>query len=82
MTAQRLEAAELALGLNVTNTILAPQIVLYPLPLERSPVTGDFTERRFRTMVGRRGVATRVQVTLCRDKEEALRSLCSISLTS
>ena len=71
------KAAELAQGLNLTITILAPQVVPYPLPLERPPVTGDFTERRFRTMIGRRGVATRVQVILCRDKEEALEQMLS-----
>ena len=65
-------AGDLAKDLNASIQLLVPQVVPYPLPLECPPAGKEFTARRFRTMVGRHGVATRVQLILCRDKEIAL----------
>src|SRR5437667_12655957 len=57
-------AGELAHGLNATIKLLVAQVVPYPLPLDCPPVQSDFTARRFRTIVGRQRVETRVQVNL------------------
>jgi len=65
-------AAELAHNLNARIRVLAPQIVPYPLPLDSPQVSKEFHERRFQTLTSNGPVDTRVELCLCRDREEAL----------
>jgi hypothetical protein len=65
-------AAELAHNLNGRIRLLAPQVVPYPLPLERPPVSKGFNQRRFRTVASYSCIETRVEVYLCRDRYETL----------
>jgi hypothetical protein len=65
-------AGEYARDLRGRISILATQIVPYPLPLERPPVAPEFTAERYRTVAGDQKIETRVQVYLCRDSRQAL----------
>jgi len=65
-------AGELASRLNCRITVVAPQLVPYPLPLASPPVLVEFNERRFRVIAEEARVDTSVQVYLCRDRTEAL----------
>lgn len=65
-------AGVLASRLHSSITLLAPQVVPYPLPLTSPPVLLDWNERRFRVIAEETSVATRVQVYLCRDPLTAL----------
>jgi hypothetical protein len=67
------KAASLAASLGARITILAPQIVPYPLPLESPPVLLDWNERRFRVIASESPVETTVRLYLCRDDVEALK---------
>jgi K+-transporting ATPase KdpF subunit len=69
------EAGELANSLGARITLLVPQVVPYPLPLETPPVMLDFSERRFRVMASQSPVETRVHIYLCRDKLQLLTSV-------
>jgi hypothetical protein len=55
-------------------TLLVPQIVPYPLPLESPPVLIDWNERRFRTIAETSPVDTTVRLYLCRDRDETLQN--------
>src|SRR5215471_7640714 len=68
------KAGSLASSLGARITLLAPQIVPYPLPLESPPVLLEFNERRFRVIANESPVETSVHVYLCRDKLQALTS--------
>jgi len=68
------EAAELASQLGARITLLVPQVVPYPLPLESPPVLLDFNERRFRVIANESAVETKVSIYLCRDRIQALLS--------
>jgi hypothetical protein len=65
-------AAELAHNLNGRIRLLAPQVVPYPLPLESPPVSKEFSQRRFQTLVSDGSIDTRVELCLCRNRDEAL----------
>ncbi len=65
-------AGELATRLNARITLVAPQVVPYPLPLSSPPVLIDFSEQRFRAIADESPVETTVRVYLCRDREETL----------
>jgi hypothetical protein len=65
-------AGQYARDLRGRISILATQIVPYPLPLERPPVAPEFTTRCYRTLASDRRIETRVQVYLCRDSRQAL----------
>lgn len=65
-------AASMARGLNAGIRVVVPQIVPYPLPLERPPVDRDFTERKFQTLIPSGPIPTRVDVRLCRDEAAIL----------
>ena len=69
------QAGELARSLGARITILAPQVVPYPLPLESPPVLLDWSERRFRVIASHSPVETVVRLYLCRDSIETLRSV-------
>jgi hypothetical protein len=64
-------AAELAHGLNGRIRLLAAQVVPYPLPLESPQVSKEFNERRFQTIASHSRIETRVEVYVCRDREDA-----------
>src|SRR5215470_10777867 len=66
------EAARLACSLSARITLLVPQVVPYPLPLESPPVLLDWNERRFRVIATESAVETTVQIYLCRDRLDAL----------
>jgi hypothetical protein len=69
------KAGALASRLRACITLIVPQVVPYPLPLNRPPVPRDFTERHFRVMADESPVETKVQVYLCRDRIAALRGV-------
>jgi hypothetical protein len=71
------KAGSLAASLGARITILAPQTVPYPLPLESPPVLLDWNERRFRVIASESPVETIVRLYLCRDEVEALKSALS-----
>ncbi len=66
------KAGALASRLNARITLLIPQIVPYPLPLETPPVLLEFNERRFRIIASESSVETTVRIYLCRDQLETL----------
>jgi hypothetical protein len=66
------KAAGLASSLGAHITLLVPQVVPYPLPLESPPVLLDWNERRFRVIAAQSLVETTVQIYLCRDQLQAL----------
>jgi hypothetical protein len=68
-------AATLANSLRGRITLLVPQVVPYPLPLESPPVLLDWNERRFRTIAAESPVETTVRIYLCRDPLDTLRSV-------
>ena len=69
------EAGALASSLGARITLVVPQVVPFPLPLESPPVLVEFNERRFRVMASQSPVETKVQIYLCRD---ALQTLTSV----
>ena len=71
------EAGTLANRLGAHITLLVPQIVPYPLPLESPPVLIDWSERRFRVIAEESTVETKVQLYLCRDREATLMRMLS-----
>jgi hypothetical protein len=71
------KAAQLATRLGARITLLAPQVVPYHLPLESPPVLLDWNERRFRVIAEETPVETTVQIYLCRDPLETLKSVLS-----
>jgi len=69
------EAGNLANSLGARITLLVPQVVPHPLPLESPPVLVEFNEKRFRVIAGQSPVETRVHVYLCRDRFQTLNSV-------
>src|SRR5258708_34427871 len=66
-------AVKLARDLGARVTVLAAQVVPYPLPLEKPPIAIEFTERALLRMVSEEEVDTAIEVRLCRDSEETIR---------
>ena len=66
------EAGNLASSLGARITLVVPQVVPFPLPLETPPVLVEFNESRFRVMASESPVETNVHIYLCRDRFEAL----------
>jgi hypothetical protein len=66
------EAGDLANHLGAQITLVVPQVVPYPLPLQSPPVRAEFSERRFRVIASESPVETTVQIYLCRDRLAAL----------
>jgi hypothetical protein len=64
------KAAALASRLGARITLLVPQVVPYPLPLESPPVLLEWNERRFRVIAEECPVETTVHIYLCRDRFE------------
>lgn len=71
-------AGLLASSLGARITLHVPQLVPYPLPLERPPVLLDWNQRRFRVIAGASPVETVVRLYLCRDKVETLNRALSV----
>ena len=71
MAAMR-HAGRLASELNARLSLLAPQVVPYPMPLSAPPVAVGFSERRLRSMVAECGMPAMVRLFLCRDIHDAL----------
>jgi len=71
------KAGKLASSLGARVTLLVPQIVPHPLPLESPPVLLDWNERRFQVLAGKSRVETVVRIYLCRDRLETLESILS-----
>ena len=69
------EAGALADRLAARITLLVPQVVPYPLPLQSPPVLLDWSQRRFRVIASESTVETRVQLYLCRDRLQTLKSV-------
>lgn len=69
------EAGNLANSLGARITLVLPQVVPYPLPLESPPVLVEFNENRFRVMASKSPVETSVHIYLCRDRFETLTSV-------
>jgi len=69
------KAGALADRLNGRITLLVPQIVPYPLPLESPPVLLDFSERRLRQLARESAVETTVRIYLCRDRIATLKAV-------
>jgi hypothetical protein len=62
---------ELARQLGARIRILVPQVVPYPLPLDRPQVDPKFKVRHFRTLSVDGAIETRIDVWLCRDPYDA-----------
>lgn len=69
------EAGNLANSLGARITLVVPQVVPYPIPLETPPVLVEFNEKRFRLIASQSPVETGVQIYLCRDRFETLTSV-------
>lgn len=69
------EAGNLANSLGGHITLLVPQLVPYPLPLESPPVLVEFNEKRFRVIASQSRVETSVRIYLCRDACQTLTSV-------
>jgi hypothetical protein len=69
------KAGTLASSMGARITLLVPQVVPYPLPLESPPVLLDWNEKRFRVIANESRVETTIRIYLCRDPLEALISV-------
>jgi hypothetical protein len=69
------QAGSLANRLGAHITLVVPQIVPRPLPLDSPPVLIDWNENRFRVIASEAPVQTTVQIYLCRDRWETLESV-------
>lgn len=69
------KAGDLAVQLGARITIVVPQIVPQPLPLDSPPVLLDWSERRFEVIARNSTVETTVHIYLCRDRVAMLRSI-------
>jgi hypothetical protein len=70
-------AGELAHGLGVRLTLLVPQIVPYPVPLDSPPVLLDWNEHRFAVIAQHSAVETSVRIYLCRNRMQTLDAVLS-----
>ncbi len=62
----------LAGNLGARIALLVPQVVPFPLPLEKPAVPIEWNEARFREIAGQSPVETAVHIYLCRDAIETL----------
>jgi hypothetical protein len=69
------KAGNLANGLGARITLLVPQVVPFPAPLDSSLVLPDWNERRFRLLATGCPVEIRVRIYLCRDRLETMDSV-------
>jgi len=71
------EACNLASNLGARITLVVPQVVAYPVPLQTPPVLVEFNENRFRVLASNSPVETSVKIYLCRDRLETLLQVLS-----
>ena len=71
------KAGALAESLGARITLVAPQVVPFPLPLESPPVLLDWNENRFCAIASESPVETTVRLYLCRDSVETLKGVLS-----
>ena len=69
------QAGSLASSLGAHVTLLALQVVPYPLPLESPPVLLDWNENRFQRIAEESPVETTVRLYLCRETLQTLRDV-------
>jgi hypothetical protein len=65
-------AAELAHNLNGRIRLLVPQVIPYPLPLEKPAVSQEFHRKRLQTLASQGSIDTRIELWLCRDRFDGL----------
>jgi hypothetical protein len=68
-------AGTLAESLGAHITLIAPQVVPFPLPLTSPPVLLEFQEKRFREIAAESPVDITVRLYLCRDSLETLKKV-------
>ncbi len=68
-------AGAMATSLGARITLLVPQVVPHPVPLESPPVLLDWNEKRFHVIANQSPVQTTVRIYLCRDRVETLVSV-------
>jgi hypothetical protein len=61
-------AAALASGLSARITLVVPQVVPYPLPLENPQVVLEFTQKRLGAVASDIPIETTIRHYLCRDR--------------
>ena len=67
-------AADLASDPNARIEVLVPEIVPYPLPLDRPAVDRKFLENRYQKVLQQEGIRTGIRICLCREPRVALTS--------
>src|SRR6516165_2354202 len=68
-------AGSLANRLAAQITLIVPQVVPFPLPLESPPVLLDWNERRLKVIAEESPVETKVNLYLCRERFETLNTV-------
>jgi len=68
-------ASMLADSLNARIKLVAPQVVPHPLPLDSPPILLDFSESHLREIAKNSPVETTVQIYLCRDALNTLKTV-------
>jgi hypothetical protein len=66
-----------AIGLEARVTILAAQVVPYPLPLEKPPVQASILQQRLRALAAEQSMEISVEIFLCRERVETFRRALS-----
>ena len=74
-TAALKKAGSLAESLGAQISLIVPQVVPFPLPLTSPPVLLDFQEKRFQEIASQCPVDVNVQLYLCRDAMETLKTV-------
>jgi hypothetical protein len=69
------KATALARDLDARIRLVVPQIVPYPLDLDKPPVLLAFQEGRFQELAAAQAIETRVEIFLCRDVEVLLEEI-------
>jgi len=68
-------AIALAGNMSATVTLVVPQVVPYPLPLDQSPKSSAFTERRSRELAAWAPEVTAVQICMGRESDQTIDSV-------
>src|SRR5262245_35918190 len=68
-------AGNLAESLGARVTLMVPQVVPYPLPLTSPPILWEFQEKRFQEIAAQSPVEIQVQLYLCRDSMDTLKTV-------
>jgi hypothetical protein len=73
-------AGNLADSLGARITLVVPQVVAFPAPLQTPRVLVEFNENRFRVIASKSPVETSVKIYLCRDRLQTLLQVLTVSL--